>query len=370
MHIAFIEDTPLHGGTQIWVIEATKEFLDKGDEVTVLAPRNSYVANHCQQAGARVFTYDYDQVIKEQPQELAIWRDALEPCKVAVTTVHPPRNGFHCAVFAAKCIKTFSLQTILLPKTGTIVPEYKREFYAPDDAVATHVISITGFTRKYLIEHYKIPEEKVSLIYQGTELERFQCSEEQLREAQKRYPLPSGAGPVLASLGSIEERKGQKVLLQAIRLLKERYRSVHLMFVGDGPDEDELKQQTKDLGLENNVSFFPFTTEPMYPLEITDILMLPSLRKEGLPNVILEAMAMKKPTVASNIAGIPEVVKNGITGYLVEPGSAEELTEAVVKVWENKNHYRQLCDNAFALINEQMNKKRQFAEFRSFFGRL
>ena len=87
------------------------------------------MAEVCKDTAAKVVGYDYDAVVAEDDENIAIWSDALKDCDVAICTVHPPRDSFHCSVFAAKCIKQNRLKTILVPKTGTIVPEYKREFY-------------------------------------------------------------------------------------------------------------------------------------------------------------------------------------------------------------------------------------------------
>ena len=118
------------------------------------------------------------------------------------------RNGFHCVQFGAECIKDAKLKTIMVPKTGSIVPWYKREYYIPDPEVETRVVCITNFTRKYLRNVYEIPPNKISLIYQGTEVDRFTSSEESRIEAHKRYPLKEDAYPVLASIGAMENRKG------------------------------------------------------------------------------------------------------------------------------------------------------------------
>ena len=124
----------------------------------------------------------------------------------------------------------------------------------------------------------------VELIYQGTEVDRFTPTKETKKEAVKRYPLPKNAGPILGSVGSFEERKGQTVLLEAVKKLSEgKLPNVHAMLVGDGPDEVMLKEKVKKMKLENNVSFFSFTSEPNYIFERLDILTLPSLYKEGLP---------------------------------------------------------------------------------------
>ena len=125
MHICFIEDTHFHGGTQIWVTEANRAFLASGESVTLLAPHRSWIVDQCAKTSARIVTYDWDEVVYEGGQAMDAWTSALNPCDVAVCTVHPPRKDFHCSVFAAKCIKQARLKTHLIPKTGTIVPEYK-----------------------------------------------------------------------------------------------------------------------------------------------------------------------------------------------------------------------------------------------------
>jgi glycosyltransferase involved in cell wall biosynthesis len=300
-----------------------------------------------------------------------IWIEGLARCDVAVTTVHPPRNSFHCSVFGGLCIREGNLDTILIPKSGTIVPEYKSEFYYPEPEIKSKVISITNFTRTYLIKKYKLPKEMVELIYQGTEVDRFVSTEESKEEALKRYPLPENAAPILASVGSFEERKGQIILLQAVeKLSKGSMPNVHAMFVGDGPDEEMLKAKVKELGIANNVSFFPFTSEPNYVFDRADILTLPSLYKEGLPNVILEAMAMKLPTIASEMAGVPEVVINEKTGYLVEPGNIDQFAGAVEKLWADQNKCRLMGINGRKFVEENMDKKKQFDEFLKYFERI
>jgi glycosyltransferase involved in cell wall biosynthesis len=371
MRIGFIEDTKLRGGTQIWVTEATKVFINNGEDVTIIAPENSYVDNKCKKLGADVYTYDWDNISKNKNKYKDNWIEGLKNSDVAVCTVHPPRENFHCSVFGAECIKEAKLNTILIPKTGTIVPEYLRKFYFPDPDVKTKVISITNFTKKYLIDHYKIPADMVELLYQGTEVDRFTTTEKTKKEAAKRYPLPNNAGPVLGSVGSFEERKGQTLLLETVKELAEStLPNVHALLVGEGPDEEMLKSKTKELGIENNVSFFPFTDEPNYIFERLDILTLPSLYKEGLPNVLLEAMSMSLPCISTNIAGIPEIIYNDENGYLIKPGSIEELKNAVKKLWSNKNNCIEMGENARKLMEDKFDKKHQFLEFLNYFRSL
>jgi glycosyltransferase involved in cell wall biosynthesis len=368
MHIGFIEDTHLHGGTQIWVAEAVHTFIEKKQAVSLLAPGGSWIVEQCRHSGASITTYDWDEVIQEDTRNQEIWTTALSKCDVAICTVHPPRDGFHCAVFAAHCIQEGGLETHLIPKTGTIVPEYLRAFYLPDETIHSSVIAITDFTRKYLIEAYNIPAERVALIYQGTDTERFRHLDSAWKEARNRYPLPRNASPILGSIGSFEPRKGHPVLFEALKeLVKNALPNVHLMMVGDGPDEITLKEKVKALGLERNVSFFPFTDEPNYVFERLDITVLPSLNKEGLPNVLLESMSMGAPVVSSDIGGVSEIVIDGETGYMVEPGNKSALADAIKKVWANQTNYQEMRVKARKLIVEQFDKVTQFERFISHF---
>ncbi len=372
MKIGFIEDTPLRGGTQIWVTEATQNFIAQGEEVAVLTPTETYVAELCPEMGAKTYTYDWDDIAENPDAYEATWIEALSQMDIAVCTVHPPRGGFHCTAFAAHCIKKAGLSTILAPKTGSIVPWYEREFYQPDPEVNTHIICITNFTRDYLIDVYKLPAEMIDLVYQGTDVNRFQSTEETRSEALSRYALPENAGPILGSIGSLENRKGQIILLQTVRRLLDAnlLPNIHVMFVGEGPDEEMLRAATKVYGLEEHVTFFPFTREPNYVFERINILALPSFYKEGLPNVLLEAMSMQLPVVASDFAGIPEVVINGETGYLTAIGNVEQFSDAVEKLWESKETCERMGRNARKLMQDTMDKSKQFDAFRAFFHKL
>lgn len=371
MNIGFIEDTSLRGGTQIWVTEATQYFLNKGENVILLAPEDSWVAKICKQAGADVHTYDYDKVVSKDTESKNIWTETLKMCDVSICTVHPPRQGFHCSVFAGTCIKDAGLETILMPKSGTIVPEYLRDFYVPHENIPLKVIAITKFTRDYMLDTYKIPAETAELIYQGTDVQLFTPNADRKKKAFKRYVLPENAFPVLGCIGTYEKRKGQTVLIESMRaLVNGALPNAHLVLVGEGPDELMLKEKVKEFGLLNNVSFFEFTREPVYIFERIDILVLSSLYKEGLPNVILEAMSMKTPVVSSRLAGVPEVVKNGETGFMVEPGNKDELTEAIVKLCSDDVVLKQIGDNGRRMMEEKFNKQVQFEEFLKYFHKV
>ncbi len=368
MHICLIEDTKLHGGTQIWVSEAMRVFMANGDDVTLLTAEDGFNAHDGATTDAHVVTYDYDEIANNPSRYKSAWTEALRPADVAVCTVHPPRDGFHCSRFAARCIADADLPVVLQPKTGTIVPDYERDFYAPNEDIRYQVIAITDFTRRYLVESYGIPDERVSLIYQGTDIATFTPDSDRAERARKIYPVPDNAFPVLGNVGSFEHRKGQSQLLEAIARIEQTLPTVHLVLVGDGPDEPMLRNKVDGLGIADNVTFFPFTREPVMVFEVLDALVLPSLYKEGLPNVLLEAMAMGLPVISSRLAGTPEVVHDGETGLLIEPGDVAGLGEAIGRLGSDPDSGRRMGEAGRRLMTEHFDKERQFQAFLDHFG--
>ena len=248
------------------------------------------------------------------------------------------------------------------------VPEYLREFYVPGVDINWSVIAITGFTRDTLIDTYEVPADKVRLIYQGTEISRFSPSDAGRATAFESYRLPEGAGPVLGCIGSFEERKGQSVLFEAVKQLADGpLPNVHAMLVGDGPDEEMLEERVVAMGLGDHVTFFPFTREPDIVFERLDITVLSSLYKEGLPNVLLESMAMGVPVVASRMAGVPEIVIESETGYMAEPGDAAGLATGIEKLWSDPERLKRMGHNARRLVTENHDKDHQCQHFLAYF---
>jgi len=370
MRVCFVEDTGLHGGTQIWVSEAIRDFRRKNVDVTLLTSEGGWNAENARETDVELVTYDFDAVVDESPEARSIWTRALEGADVAVCTVHPPRASFHCSVFAARCIADAKLDTVLLPKTGTVVPEYERRFYVPEQDVRYHVIPITGFTYDYMINEYGVPPESATLVYQGTDVKRFTRSAARAAEARRRYSLPETAGPVIGCIGSFEERKGQVELLAAIDSVRKELPDVLLLLVGDGPDEEMLKRRVHEMGLERNVTFVPFTREPEMIFELLDSVVLSSIRKEGLPNVLLESMAMEIPVVSTRLAGTPEVVHDGKTGLLVQPGDVGQLADALVKLLVDRDACSAMGKAGRELVTRCHDKEMQFQAFLDVFARV
>jgi glycosyltransferase involved in cell wall biosynthesis len=150
--------------------------------------------------------------------------------------------------------------------------------------------------------------------------------------------LDGGAGPVpdvprLVCVGRLAEQKGQLLLLEALALVRDCGAPFEMVLAGDGPMRPSIEERLRVLDLSDRVRITGWLGNDAVRAEIraARALVLPSFA-EGLPVVLMEALALGRPVVATYIAGIPELVEDGVNGWLVPAGSAEALANAVVRV--------------------------------------
>ncbi len=149
--------------------------------------------------------------------------------------------------------------------------------------------------------------------------------------------------PCILYVGRLTKRKGVDILLKAIPMIKDLIPNILLYIIGEGPQDNELKEIVKDLNIDNNVKFLGFVSEEekySYYKHV-DICIIPSI-DEPFGIVLLEAMACGKPIVASNVGGIPFVVEDGKTGILVKPGDVDILAEKIIMLLQSEELREQM----------------------------
>ena len=185
---------------------------------------------------------------------------------------------------------------------------------------ATAVVAISDFGRSQLCRYTPIDQwRKLQVVRCGVD-ERFLLPP----------PLPVPAAPSLLWIGRMAEEKGIPVLLAACRLLQTRGCEWHLTLVGGGPLEAWVRRQVTENGLEQRIEFAGWRNAEQIRdhLDRTRGLVVPSFA-EGLPVVLMEALARGRPAIATRITGIPELIEPGTNGWLVTAGNAEQLANAM-----------------------------------------
>ncbi len=151
---------------------------------------------------------------------------------------------------------------------------------------------------------------------------------------------------VIVCTGELNENKNQKTLISATALLKGKMPHLKVLFAGNGPKEQELRDQISTLGLENTVKLLGYRTDLERVTPAVDLVVSCSYR-EGMPLNIIEAMLCKKPVVASHNRGHDELVEDGVTGYLVKPADETQMAESIAAVFANRDQAIQFGENGY-----------------------
>lgn len=226
---------------------------------------------------------------------------------------------------------------------------------------ARFVICISDFARSQLMAlSDPLTWEKLHVIHVGLPIEQFTRTQD-----GERQP----ADAAILCVGRLVPEKGQAVLLEALALLAERGLAVRVVFAGAGRSRCALEQLTERLGVASRVSFLGAVgQDELHALyESTSIFCLPSFA-EGVPVVLMEAMAMKLPAVSTRIAGIPELIENGSTGLLVAPGRADELADALERLLVDPSLAGELGSNARKKVLRDFNEASSTAQLHALFA--
>ena len=224
-------------------------------------------------------------------------------------------------------------------------------------ADAALVDAVSGSLEAQLRGSLALPESVPTIaLHMGIDADRFHpCPDARERlgwDARERVAL---------FVGNLVPVKNVDKLIDAFALVSRSYDRSRLLILGDGPLRARLAQQATAAGLEQRVTFGGQVGQDNVALAMAgaDVLVLPS-RSEGIGTVLLEAMACGTPVVASRVGGVPEIVRDAVTGRLVEPGSVEGLAHALDEVLaEGKDAYAAACIEAA----EKAGSDRQAARF-------
>lgn len=166
-------------------------------------------------------------------------------------------------------------------------------------------------------------------------------------------------------------RYAPDVLIRALIQIRRVIPDVSLTMMGDGSMTPRLKAMVRDLGLNDCVAFPGMVPlEQMYEvLRAHHIMVMPSLR-EGFGVAVLDAAAAARPTVASNVGGVPEVVKDGVTGVLVPPGDADRLAEAVIGLARDTDRRTRMGLEAYRFVKEKYSWQESLDRMTALYERL
>jgi len=205
-----------------------------------------------------------------------------------------------------------------------------------------------------------IPTEKITVICNCVDVKRYGegFNREQIRQELEFSP-DDQVGVVVATF---KRQKGHQFLIEAASKLVNQFPNLHILFVGDGELREQLIEQTHTLDIDNHIHFLGTRSDVPSILAASDLFILPSLW-EGLPMALIEAMASGLPVVATDVSGTTQVMEDGKTGILVQPGQSNELELAVGKILGDPETAKKMGEASRLRVEKLFSAQKQANEY-------
>ncbi len=225
-------------------------------------------------------------------------------------------------------------------------------------------VTVSEYNRRFMVENLPgVDGDKIRVNYNGIDLERFRCN------GAERKPYS------IVGVGRLIEKKGFIDLVRAVGRLRDRGMEIDCSIVGDGPLKDELKREIKSLNLKRSVKL----VGPLSQADVRDLMArsmcmaLPCIHAEdgnvdALPTVLLEAMASGCPCVSTRVSGVPEIIEDGRTGFLVPPLDDAALADAIARLLEPGVLHGEFADSGRARAEEVFDVRRNVGRMKAWFG--
>lgn len=202
--------------------------------------------------------------------------------------------------------------------------------------------------------------DKVTVINNGVDLNKFQPSGGDAR-LKKTMGMKEGE-TVVGAIGRLTEEKGQVYLIRAFAEIVPEFPKAKLLIVGDGPLRNSLESEARNLGLEDKVVFAGIRNDIPEILNITDVFVLPSL-EEAMPMALLEAMAARRPIVATRVGAVSNIIEDKVSGLLVGPKDPIALSRSIAYLLKNKTIASSLGENSYDIVRNNFSAGRMAREY-------
>lgn len=216
---------------------------------------------------------------------------------------------------------------------------------------ADKIFTISDYNRQYLVNNLKCPSAKI--ILKRVPFNKSYC--DIIPDKPKKDNL-------VLSVCRLDPIKGLDCAIEAFKTVSQKYTSLNYLIIGDGPLKHQLVGKVKELSLDHKVTFLGDVTNEValdYVAQST-LVLLPSVvapngDRDGIPTSLIESMYLKTPVISSRVSGIPELIEDGVNGFLTEPGNVNQLTEKMSELLSDKMLRVKMGEQARETIEKEFN---------------
>ncbi|AFS53020.1 glycosyltransferase [Leptospirillum ferriphilum] len=269
-------------------------------------------------------------------------------------------------------LAAFGLSPVLVSSAHNVVPKERPTLVRVENFLdrfqsrwTDAIFCVTGQVLQSMKSDAGLPRHKLVAIENG--LPFPEAAERRIKEARRRLGLPVDRR-ILAVIGRFSTQKNHTGFLEAFAKVRTKHPGLLVLFIGEGELEGAIREQVAALDLGEAVRFLGQRRDVPALLEALDLLVVPSLW-EGLPNVMLEAMAANVPVVATAVGGIPDVLTDGVNGVVCQT-SPESLSEAMDRALSRPDEMSRMADAASALIRDRYDIRNTARRYTGFYRNL
>jgi glycosyltransferase involved in cell wall biosynthesis len=356
---------PHIGGIENVAEEQCKRLSKLGYQVSVLTS-TKHTQNEHRRDGIQVFSYPVlslpERVGLPYPVPLfksyRIFTDAIRRCDIVHVHGHPYISSYLACKIAKKYKKPLILtqhNTFIDFQSWLNMLEHLNDWLVGSVVLkdADSVITVSRKTMEYVLE-LGADKSKTSVMYNGVDQNFFYPRNKE--KSRDKLGLPKNKALIL-TVRRLVYKNGLDTLIESASLLAREYPNLLLLIIGNGPDRLFIANRIRQLGVNENVRLVRFVPDKLLPLyyNAADGFVIPSSSGEGLPLVLLEAMACGLPVIATTVGGTPEIIKDGVNGFLVPPRDQRALAQTISKLLSLKNESQSLRIESRKTIEDNFN---------------
>lgn len=311
------------GGAETHVVDLAKGLVQRGHKVflAVHANESPQLRGVVQEQFVLNFRskkpFDYIALVKQITS-------IVENNHIEVLHAHQRTSGY-----VAACVKYLTKAPFLVTIHDPWNRAYAKKLHAK---IYDNIITVSEFLRQRFIHDFGFKPSMVHTVYNGANQDIYNPSRvtsDQLSELKINFNINENE-KIISLIARLYRSKGQQYLIAAAPAILKVVPNVKFLLAGDGPHEALLKKKAQDLGILDSFIFAGYRQDIPEIIALSDIVVRPS-EMEGLPINIIEAMLMAKPVVATNIAGVPEMIDHGLNGYMIEVGDVTSLSQILIE---------------------------------------
>ena len=349
------------GGVEIVIYNLSKKLMTRGFKIYLGVFKDGFVRQMFEEIGVEVVVFERNAKFDLSPFKNLYSFIKHENIDIIHTHGHFPGiiGRLVGKILRRKVLSTYHLA---LNEDGhPLITKLLTKITLPLADFTTFVsqkVESSFFGNSMVFDEKLINKRKHFTIYNGIDLEEINRIVEKADKnlVRKQYGIDKD-DIFLLNVGRLTEQKGQKYLVEAMRVVVEKYQNVKLIIIGEGELKEWLNNLINQYNLQGHIKIFPYTREILKVMASSDIFILPSLW-EGFGIVLIESMAVGTPIIATDVTGINEVIINGYNGILVNSRDSESLANTIIKLIEDKKKIEYLISNAKYTVGEKFSLDR------------